>query len=256
MGNCTGRSFKGRKSLLDSTQTNPSASSESPAEQEPGPWTPPVGTPHPRPKQKSPFKGEDGDEAVSPVPCSTENSFCALGAGCYWGTEKFVARSFSKQPNLPEGKVVSGKVGFMGPKTAPANPTYEQVCSGKTGHVEVYNVEYSGGDAFFEALVRYYFSFHDPTTLNRQGNDTGTQYASVIYCYTQSQIDIANKVKNELQALINSGAAKKLYQSVRVSTDVRPVEAPFYPAHDEHQDYLGKNPDGYCNHSARVIPWT
>jgi len=194
---------------------------------------------------------------VSPVPGGSAKVTAKVGlaAGCYWGTEKFMSKSFPKQPNLPEGKILSGAVGFMGPVESPENPSYEDVCTGKTGHVEVYHLEYVGGNEFFEAIIRYFFSFHDPTTLNRQGNDSGTQYASVVYCYNQQQVDVVNRVKSELQSLINSGAGKKLYQSVRVSTDVRLVGSPFYPAHEAHQDYLSKNPTGYCNHSPRIIPW-
>ena len=133
----------------------------------------------------------------------------------------------------------------MGPKNAPSNPSYEDVCTGRTGHVEVYHFEYTGGDEFYEAAVRWFFQFHDPTTLNRQGNDSGTQYASVIYCYDQSQFDIATRCKDQLQLLLNAGSIPKgTYQSVRISTDIRLVSeaSPFFAAKQEHQDYLTKNP--------------
>jgi len=178
-----------------------------------------------------------------------------LGAGCYWGTEKYIRHNFPMQPNLPPGEILSGAVGFMGPKNAPANPSYEDVCTGKTGHVEVYNCEFTGGELYYEAIIRYFFQFHDPTTLNRQGNDRGTQYASVIYAYDQKQFDIATRVKKEVQALLDAGELKNAYSSVRVSTDVRMVEAPFFPAHQGHQDYLMKKPNGYCNHRLYVKEW-
>lgn len=82
----------------------------------------------------------------------------------------------------------SGAVGFMGPTTSKANPSYREVCSGSTGHVEVYDVEFDGKEDTYEQLVRHFFSFHDPTTLNAQGNDRGTQYASVLYCYDDIQV--------------------------------------------------------------------
>jgi peptide-methionine (S)-S-oxide reductase len=93
------------------------------------------------------------------------------------------------------------------------NPSYRQVCSGQTGHVEVYEVELAdpenvGRAAVYEDLIRYFFQFHDPTTLNRQGNDAGTQYASVIFVYDEEQRRIANKVKDELSELVNKGAIK------------------------------------------------
>lgn len=177
-----------------------------------------------------------------------------LGAGCYWGTEKFMKDMFQQKEN-PPGSIVSGKVGFMGPKDAPANPTYKDVCTGKTKHVEVYDFEFEGGAAYFEAIMKFFFMFHDPTTLNRQGNDAGTQYASVVYCYNQEEFDIATKVKNELQELINKKMLKNVYSSFRVTTRICMVEAPFFEAHKEHQDYLAANPNGYCNHSMKFRSW-
>lgn len=82
----------------------------------------------------------------------------------------------------------SGAVGFMGPPSSGANPSYRDVCSGTTGHVEVYDCEFDGNEETYEQLVRHFFMFHDPTTLNKQGNDKGTQYASVLYCYDQKQV--------------------------------------------------------------------
>lgn len=87
-------------------------------------------------------------------------------ANVFRGTEKFFKKDFNK---LFPNSVVSGAVGFMGPPGSKANPTYREVCSGQTGHVEVYDMEYAGGDDIYEKLVRHFFMFHDPTTLNRQG---------------------------------------------------------------------------------------
>lgn len=175
-----------------------------------------------------------------------------FGAGCYWGTEKYFKYKFMEQfEHL--GSIVGGKVGFMGPVDAPANPSYREVCSGTTNHVEVYHFQYSGGPAQYEALVRYFFQFHDPTTKNRQGNDKGTQYASVIYTYSDEQREIATRVKEELQALIDCGKLKP-YSTKVVETDIRDSTI-FYPAHDEHQDYLTVNPSGYCNHRIRFKEW-
>lgn len=87
-----------------------------------------------------------------------------FGAGCYWGTEKFFFKDFNK--SFP-GSIIAGAVGFMGPSTAKANPTYREVCSGQTGHVEVYDLEFTGGADVYEKLVRHFFKFHDPTTMNR-----------------------------------------------------------------------------------------
>ena len=170
--------------------------------------------------------------------------------GCYWGTEKFVVKDFQKQ--FP-GSIKDAKVGFMSPdKDAMENPSYRQVCSGETGHVEVLWVELEDPATTFEPLIRFFFQFHDPTTLNAQGNDVGTQYASAIFCGDDEQKRIAEKVKNELQSLIDAGKVK--YRMNKVETGIFDTN-PFYPAHEEHQDYLTKNPLGYCNHAYRFKEW-
>lgn len=176
-----------------------------------------------------------------------------FGAGCYWGTEKYLRYSFQEKFAHLDGRIISGQVGFMGPVGSPANPTYKDVCSGSTGHVEVFHLEYTGGPAYYEAMVRYYFQFHDPTTADRQGNDKGTQYASVLYCYTDEQRAIAQKVKDELQTHLDFGKIKG-YTGKTVTTDIRDSTV-FYPAHEEHQDYLTHKPDGYCNHRIRFKEW-
>ena len=132
-----------------------------------------------------------------------------------------------------------------------------QYCVGSTGYVEVFYVEYDGGDAFFEEMVRYFFQFHDPTTMNKQGNDEGTQYASVIYCYNQNQMKIANRVKDELQYILSNDLfPKKCFREDTVTTAIVMVEGlPFYRAHQEHQEYLMNNPRGYCNHRIRFKDW-
>jgi len=181
------------------------------------------------------------------------SSTLALGAGCYWGTEKYIVKDFQKK--FP-GVIKDAKVGFMSPHpNAMKNPSYRQVCSGSTGHVEVLNVDL-GSDAtpeLFEELIKFFFSFHDPTTLNRQGNDVGTQYASVIFCSDAEQTKIAEKVMAELQEAIDANKVSA-YQKSKVSTGVVPY-TDFYAAHEEHQEYLSKNPLGYCNHRYRFRNW-
>lgn len=93
----------------------------------------------------------------------------------------------------------------MGPLTAKENPSYKEVCTGSTGHVEVFKLTFDGDDSTFEEICRFFFQFHDPTTQDRQGNDTGSQYASVVYCSNDNQFQIANKVKSELQTYITNG---------------------------------------------------
>ena len=188
---------------------------------------------------------------VKPVPMTTIENVealslevvtprCCFGAGCYWGTEKYIKHDFVKKTTVA-GSIKSGAVGFMGPKSAKKNPNYEEVCTGRTGHVEVYDCEFTGGGLYYEAIVRFFFQFHDPTTMDKQGNDAGTQYASVIYCYDEQQMRIATKVKAEIQALLDSHSLT-CYQNSIVTTDIRMVESDFFPALDTHQDYLEKNP--------------
>ncbi|CAM9611306.1 unnamed protein product, partial [Ectocarpus fasciculatus] len=170
-----------------------------------------------------------------------------FGAGCFWGTEKFFKEDFVK--SNPSVHLYNGRVGYMGPLQAVGNPSYREVCSGRTGHVEVYDVEYSGGGEVLKKLCRHFFSFHDPTTLNRQGTDVGTQYASMIYCYQKDQIEIAKEIKNEYQRLSENKVVR--YSDNTILTDILDATT-FYPAEEEHQAYLKKNPGGYCNHFYRI----
>lgn len=133
------------------------------------------------------------------------------------------------------------------------NPTYRQVCSGTTGFVEVLYVELNEPETNYEPLIRFFYQFHDPTTKDRQGNDAGTQYASVIFCDDDAQTQIAMKVKGELQQLIDAGKLNK-YDNKRVTTEIV-ATTPFIEAHEEHQEYLAKNPYGYCNHAFRFTEW-
>jgi peptide-methionine (S)-S-oxide reductase len=199
---------------------------------------------------QNPVAAEKSLDEAEKVPMIASDRAC-FGAGCYWGTEKFFYHDFGKKNTT--GAITDAAVGFMGPDDAPVDPTYAEVKGGYTKHVEVFEFEYSGGLPYYEALVRFFFQFHDPTTLKRQGNDVGTQYASVIYCYDDAQMEVANKVKAELQSLIDAGKIT-CFENKAVTTDIRKATK-FYPAHKEHQDYLTVNPDGYCNHRMRFAAW-
>jgi peptide-methionine (S)-S-oxide reductase len=153
------------------------------------------------------------------------------------------------------GSIKKARVGFMStdPNNPISNPNYRQVCSGTTGYVEVLYVELNEPETTFEPLIKFFFQFHDPTTKDQQGNDVGTQYASVIFCDDDAQTSIAIKVKNELQQLIDDGKIKS-YVNNKVSTNIVHT-TPFVEAHEEHQEYLDKNPYGYCNHAIRFQEW-
>lgn len=156
-----------------------------------------------------------------------------FAAGCFWGTQKYFTKQFPQIRNAA--------VGYLGGTTI--DPNYKDVCTGTTKHAEVFYFEYPEDKVKYEDLVEYFFRFHDPTQLNRQGNDVGTQYRSAIYYYTQEQKTIAEKVKADLQ---------KTRFSKPITTTIEPAEGhKFYKAEDYHQEYLDKNPGGYCNHFLR-----
>ena len=150
-----------------------------------------------------------------------------FAAGCFWGTEEYFRR-------LPG--VISTTVGYCGGTLA--NPTYEQVCTDTTGHAESLKIEFDPAVISYKDLLRHFFRMHDPTQLNRQGNDFGTQYRSVIFYQSEEQRKIA-------QDVIASLTASKRYKKPIV-TELLPA-MPFYPAEDYHQDYLQKHPGGYCH---------
>ena len=176
----------------------------------------------------------------------------ALGAGCYWGTEKYVKKDFQKR--FP-GSIKKATVGFMSPLDEPpmANPSYKQVCSGQSSHVEVLYIELNDPAKHFEELIRFFFQFHDPTTKNRQGNDAGSQYASWIFYGDEEQKAIAEKVRDELQELVDAKAVTSYLQS-KVTTQITSLRE-FTKAQAAHQEYLANNPNGYCNHRIRFKEW-
>ncbi|CAE7571675.1 msrA [Symbiodinium microadriaticum] len=147
----------------------------------------------------------------------------------------------------------------MGPAGAKENPTYVEVCSGSTGHVEVYHVEFGGGESelslekMYEELVRFFFQFHDSTTTNRQEQDVGTQYASCIFVYDDKQREIAERVRSDFQSHLTAGRVGGMAED-QVKTVIFDATV-FFPAHEEHQEYLAKNQNGYCNHRIRFPAW-
>ncbi|MBN1698068.1 MAG: peptide-methionine (S)-S-oxide reductase MsrA [Spirochaetales bacterium] len=156
-----------------------------------------------------------------------KTSFATFGGGCFWCLEAVFERI--------EG-VVSVTSGYAGGQTI--NPTYREVCTGSTGHAEVVRIEYDPEAITYEKLLELFFKSHDPTTLNRQGADTGTQYRSIILYHDERQKEAAYASKKALQ---DSGRFDS-----PVVTEIKKLAA-FYPAEDYHQDYYEKNPyNGYC----------
>ena len=152
-----------------------------------------------------------------------------FGAGCYWGTEKYIVTVLGdKYP----GSILGNAVGFMSPyKDAVEAPAYKNVCSGTTTHVEVLHIRFNNSVISYQELVKFFFTFHDPTTLNKQGNDKGTQYASVIFYHSPQQQQIAQKVMKRVQIHLDHKEIK--FANRKVITQILPKTI-FYPAHLDH----------------------
>lgn len=158
-----------------------------------------------------------------------------FGLGCFWGAEEI----FWQQKG-----VWSTSVGYAGGVTP--NPSYEEVCTGLTGHTEAVRVVYDPAAVSYEQLLRVFFEVHDPTQGMRQGNDHGTQYRSAIYVTSPEQEKIAREVIARYQPVLTERGYGP------ITTEVKP-EPPYYYAEDAHQQYLAKNPNGYRCHAATGI---
>jgi len=150
-----------------------------------------------------------------------------FGMGCFWGVEK----------KFWEAPVYTTAVGFAAGTTP--HPTYPEVCTGRTGHAEVVRIYFDPAKISYEALLKIFWENHDPTQGMRQGNDVGSQYRSGIYTYTDAQLHAA-KVSREAYEKILMGAGYG-----KITTEIRSAPE-FYFAEDYHQQYLAKNPSGYC----------
>src|SRR5205809_5704869 len=149
-----------------------------------------------------------------------------LAGGCFWGMEEIIRK-------IPG--VIKTTVGYTGGTTA--NPTYQEVCSGGTGHAEAIQVVFDPARLSYEALLDYFFRMHDPTTLNRQHNDVGTQYRSAVFYTSEAQKQTTERAKAQWE---KSGNFKRpITAEIRAATK-------FYAAEDYHQKYLAKNPGGYA----------
>lgn len=167
-----------------------------------------------------------GNRLLPPFPDGYEQA--VFGLGCFWGAE----RRFWEQPGI-----YTTAVGYAAGTTK--NPTYEEVCSGMTGHNEVVLAVFDPAAVSYESLLQVFWEAHDPTQGMRQGNDRGTQYRSGIYTFSEAQAEAASRTRNAYQAELTSAG----YGAI--TTEVKSV-GPFYYAEDYHQQYLAKNPGGYC----------
>jgi len=167
-----------------------------------------------------------GSAMEPPFPAGTE--LAMVGMGCFWGAE----RKFWEAPG-----VVSTQVGYAGGFTP--NPYYEEVCTGKTGHAEVVRVVYDPAKITYEQLLKIFWENHDPTQGMRQGNDRGTQYRSVLYTSTDDQARAAALSRDAYQTRLGAEGFGAITTEIGAAPE-------FWYAEDYHQQYLHKNPSGYC----------
>ena len=167
-----------------------------------------------------------GSTLLGPYPEGAQ--FLDVGLGCFWGAE----RIFWSQPG-----VITTLVGYQGGHTA--NPSYEEVCSGLTGHLEAVRVVFDPTKTSYETLVRLFWESHDPTQGMRQGNDLGTQYRSGLFTHNAAQAATAEATRAAYQQALSAAGRGE------ITTEVGSAGA-FYPAEEHHQQYLHKVPNGYC----------
>lgn len=177
----------------------------------------------------------NGNPLVPPFPEGAE--VAVFGMGCFWGAE----RRFWSLPG-----VFTTSVGYAGGVTP--NPTYEEVCTGRTGHAEVVQIVFQPDEVAYDDLLRVFWETHDPTQGYRQGNDIGTQYRSAVYTTTDEQLDSAKRSKDVYQAVLTEKGFGE------ITTEIEPLGDYFY-AEDYHQQYLGKNPHGYDCHANTGIAY-
>jgi len=160
-----------------------------------------------------------------------------FGLGCFWGAEEIYWR-------MPG--VWSTSVGYAGGSTP--HPSYEEVCTGRTGHTEAVRVIFDPAKVSYADLVKAFFEFHDPTQGMRQGNDVGTQYRSAIFTMSEDQAQTAKALKEAYEPLL----LERGYGAI--TTEIKPAPT-YYYAEDHHQQYLAKNPNGYRCHSNTGVPF-
>jgi peptide-methionine (S)-S-oxide reductase len=170
-----------------------------------------------------------GTPLAGPFPEGTRTA--VFGMGCFWGAERLFWQ-------LGEG-IVTTAVGYAGGFTP--NPTYEEVCSGRTGHTEVVLVAYDPSKLSYDRLLQTFWEGHDPTQGMRQGNDVGTQYRSAIYVDGPDQLEAAKASRDRFQERLRAAGHGEITTEIRDAAD-----APFFYAEPYHQQYLSKNPMGYC----------
>ena len=170
----------------------------------------------------------NGNPLVGPFPENTDTLIVAMG--CFWGAERFYWQ---------QAGVFTTAVGYAGGTTP--NPTYEETCTGQTGHTEAVLVVFNPTEVSLDVLFKIFWENHDPTQHMGQGNDVGTQYRSAIYANSPTQLEAAERSREQYQKQLTGAGFGA------ITTEIANA-GPFYYAEEYHQQYLAKNPGGYCNH--------
>ena len=168
---------------------------------------------------------------------STSQEIAYFATGCFWGAE----RRFWSLPG-----VIATSVGYMGGSSA--NPTYEEVCSGKTGHAEMVSVTFDPSVITYDRLLQEFWEMHDPTSLNAQGGDIGTQYRSAIYTDNQEQLEKVNASRAKYQSALAAAGIGEIVSEIKSAQGMT-----YFLAEEYHQRYLAKNPNGYDCHSSTGV---
>ncbi|KAL9621414.1 MAG: hypothetical protein Q9160_004174 [Pyrenula sp. 1 TL-2023] len=173
--------------------------------------------------------GQSGGESLATHSFPPNTQKATVAAGCFWGVEHLYRRHFGAGKGL-----LDARVGYTGGATAA--PSYRQVCGGNTGHAESLQVLFDPDKVSYRQLIEFFFRMHDPTTLNRQGMDTGTQYRSAVYANDEEQLKVAEDLKKKV--------GEKWYKGKPITTEVA-MAGQWYDAEDYHQLYLERTPGGY-----------
>ena len=176
-------------------------------------------------------------------PGAMQPTRATFAAGCFWGTERYFKKQFGD-------KISQATVGYQG--GAVAAPSYEQVCTGTTNHAEALTFTFDPARVQYRELLAFFFRMHDPTTLNRQQNDRGTQYRSAVFFHTPEQRELADQMIAEFNTAgteLHTKLTRAHGPHARVVTTVEDGNStPFWPAEAYHQAYLDAHPSGYCSH--------
>jgi len=182
-------------------------------------------------------------EARPQNPPSAPADYAIFANGCFWGTQQL----YDKADFGSEKAVIKTYVGYIGGNDKFKDPTYRQVCSGSTGFAEACKVEYDPTKVSYAELVEFFYRTHDPTTIDRQGSDRGSQYRSAIFAHNSEQMEIAKKVTAEVDEKYFEPKGQKVVTAIETAPT-------WYNAEEYHQQYLDNNPDGYhC--STHFLHW-